>query len=93
MAENTRRRRTEPADRRETTAAVPDPQVETVDEERFEVLTETPNGHRTVHRVRAKDQAAAEKAVADLLDVDAPRGAVVVAAAPDGSGLGSGARQ
>ncbi len=51
----------------------------------FEVLSEAPNGHRTVHRFRAKDRAAAEKQVADDLE----QGQVIGAAAA-GTGLGSG---
>ncbi|WP_100498319.1 hypothetical protein [Geodermatophilus chilensis] len=52
----------------------------------FEVLTEAPNGHRTVHRVRAKDRAAAVKAVTpDLAD-----GTQVLGVAVGGAGLGSG---
>lgn len=53
----------------------------------FEVLSEAPNGHRTVHRFRAKDRAAAEKQVADDLE----QGQVIGAAAA-GGGLGSGDR-
>ncbi len=52
----------------------------------FEVLTEAPNGHRTVHRFRAKDRATAEKQVRDDLD----GGQQVVGAAVAGAGLGSG---
>ncbi len=51
----------------------------------FEVLTEAPNGHRTVHRFRAKDRATAEKQVS--ADLGAGQ---VVGAAVAGAGLGSG---
>ena len=64
-----------------------DPQVDLIPTgELFEVLTEAPNGHRTVHRFRAKDRAAAEKRVRDELDP----GKTVVGAAVAGAGLGSG---
>jgi hypothetical protein len=79
MAETTRRRRTTAADEPDEAPFVPrrkgpreeptDRQVETTERlEPFEVLTEAPNGHRTVARVRAVNQAAAEKAVADGLN-------------------------
>jgi hypothetical protein len=64
-----------------------DQQAETSEQlQRFEVLVEAPNGHRTVVRVQAKDQAATEKAVAETL----AEGSLIVAAGPDGSGLGYG---
>jgi hypothetical protein len=66
----------------------PDPvdtQLETEpDEPLFEVLTEQPNGHRTVIRLRAKDRAAAEKTA------DVPEGVRVLGVAEAGTGLGSG---
>lgn len=52
----------------------------------FEVLTEAPNGHRTVHRVNAPTLAAAQKLVADSLD----EGVTVLGASAAGCGLGSG---
>jgi hypothetical protein len=62
-----------------------DAQLETVPAEPlFEVLTEAPNGHRSVLRVNAKDKAAAKKAV------DVPEGVRVLEAAEAPSGLGSG---
>jgi hypothetical protein len=51
----------------------------------FEVLSEAPNGHRTVRRVRAKDRAAAEKQVA--ADLAAGQ---VIGTSVAGAGLGSG---
>lgn len=39
-------------------------------DEVFEVLTRRPDGHETVHRVRAASQAAAEKSVGQRLDGD-----------------------
>jgi hypothetical protein len=73
-----------------TTKAAPDDgdrQTQTSDDgEWFEVLAEQPNGHRTVHRLRAKDRGAAEKAVTpDLAD-----GTQVLGVAVAGAGLGSG---
>lgn len=50
----------------------------------FEVLTETANGHRTVHRLIATDQAAAVAEVEASLDP----GSEVLASAPVGEGLG-----
>jgi hypothetical protein len=72
MAETTRRRHTTAADEPDEAPFVPrrkgpreeptDRQVETTERlEPFEVLTEAPNGHRTVVRVRAADQAAARR--------------------------------
>jgi hypothetical protein len=52
----------------------------------FEVLTEAPNGHRTVHRFRAASLADARSAV----EAGLPHGSTVLDAAPAGSGLGSG---
>jgi hypothetical protein len=52
--------------------------------ELFEVLTEASNGHRTVHRFRAKDRATAEKQVSD------EAAGRVIGAAVAGAGLGSG---
>ena len=64
-----------------------DAQVETSDPgELFEVLTEQPSEHRTVHRVRAKDRSAAEKAVREQV-ADELR---VLGSAEAGCGLGSG---
>ncbi len=63
---------------------VPDLQVETTAGETYEILTEHPNGHRTVHRVRASDRGAAEKAV--HLD----EGVRVLGVSAAGCGLGSG---
>jgi hypothetical protein len=85
MADNTRRRTAGVQDPGHQPA---DPQVQTTDErlELFEVLVEARNGHRSVHRVQAKDRSAAGKSVAETLD----EGAVVVAAARAGLGLGSG---
>ena len=52
----------------------------------YEVLTEAANGHRTVHRVTAASETAAQCAVADTLE----HGARVLGVAPPGRGLGSG---
>jgi hypothetical protein len=52
----------------------------------WEVLTEAPNGFRTVHRFRAADEAVARAAV------DVPDGGRVLATAPAGLGFGSGDR-
>ncbi|SFU04650.1 hypothetical protein SAMN05660657_05059 [Geodermatophilus amargosae] len=72
-------------------AADVDPQVETSGEaagDLYEVLAEQPNGHRTVHRLRAADRGAAERAVVgDLAD-----GTRVLGVAVAGVGLGSGDR-
>jgi hypothetical protein len=62
-------------------------QPKTVEPEpEYEVLTRTSNGHRTVHRLRAADRAAAEAAVAAGLDP----GGEVLCSAVAGAGLGSG---
>jgi hypothetical protein len=64
-----------------------DPQVDVADAEPVhEMLTESADGHRTVHRVRARDRAAAEKAVT------VPDGATVLGVSLAGCGLGSGDR-
>jgi hypothetical protein len=64
---------------------VEDPQSETVPAEPlFEVLAETPNGHRTVQRVRAGGQDAAVESL------DPPDGVWVLKTAEAPSGLGSG---
>lgn len=69
-----------------TTSKQQDPQVDTAPAgELFEVLTEAPNGHRTVHRLRAKDRTTAEKQVSANLD-----GRKVLGTAVAGAGLGSG---
>jgi hypothetical protein len=63
----------------------PDAQLETGPAEPlFEVLTEQPNGHRTVIRLRAMARSAAEKTA------DVPDGARVLGVAEAGTGLGSG---
>jgi len=69
-------------------AATPDdPQTDTnATGQHFEVLTQAPNGHRTVHRVTAKDRGAAERAISDTLD----DGVRVLGTAAAGCGLGSG---
>jgi hypothetical protein len=54
--------------------------------EPFEVLIEAPNGHRTIRRVDAADEAAAAQAVQQELD----SGVEVVGLARAGQGLGSG---
>lgn len=54
--------------------------------ELFEVLTEASNGHRTVHRVRAKNRKAAETALGEMLD----GGVGVLGTSPASRGLGSG---
>ena len=51
----------------------------------FEVMTKTPNGHRTVHRLWAVDKAAAVAEVEKVLDP----GSEVLVSAPAGEGLGS----
>ena len=63
-----------------------DAQAETVTGELYEILTEQPNGHRTVVRVRADSRTAAEKAVSD----DLADGVRVLGASAAGCGLGSG---
>ncbi len=65
-----------------------DPQVDTTTGgQLIEVLTEAPNGHRTVVRGYYKDRAAAEKQVSDNLE-----SGQIVGAAVAGAGLGSGDR-
>lgn len=61
-------------------------------DEVFEVLTRRPDGHETVHRVRAPSQAAAEKAVGQRLDGDRRGGGVeATARLADGGLTASGA--
>jgi hypothetical protein len=55
----------------------------------FEVLTRRPDGHETVHRVRATSQAAAEKAVGERLASDRHRGDVIETVKFSDGGLGS----
>lgn len=72
---------------RRTAEPTPDPQTDTTSTgETFEVLTQAPNGHRTVHRTRAKDRSAAEQAISDTLD----GGVRVLGVSAAGCGLGSG---
>jgi hypothetical protein len=58
--------------------------------EPFEVLIQAVNGHRTIRRVFAADEAAATAAVQAEVNESAELGTTVIDSAPSGQGLGSG---